>query len=128
MLLLAGCGSDDSSNSKLPEVKGAFAQSPNVKLPKGAPAKDLESKVLIQGTGPAVTKGQYLVAHYLGETYRDGKVFDQSYQTKAPRIFQIGAGAVIPGWDKKLVGVKAGSRVVLSIPPADGYGSGGQAQ
>ncbi|HEX8095415.1 FKBP-type peptidyl-prolyl cis-trans isomerase, partial [Jatrophihabitans sp.] len=35
-------------------------------------------------------------------------------------------GAVIPGWDKTLVGQRLGSRVLLSIPPADGYGSQGQ--
>jgi len=35
---------------------------------------------------------------------------------------------VITGWDKGLVGQTVGSRVMLSIPPADGYGSAGQSQ
>jgi FKBP-type peptidyl-prolyl cis-trans isomerase len=30
---------------------------------------------------------------------------------------------VIPGWDKGLVGKKVGSRVLLVVPPADGYGA-----
>ena len=29
------------------------------------------------------------------------------------------------GWDKELVGKTVGSRVILSIPPADGYGKEG---
>ena len=32
---------------------------------------------------------------------------------------------MVPGWDVALVGVKVGSRVLLSLPPADGYGSAG---
>ena len=32
---------------------------------------------------------------------------------------------IIPGWDKGLVGVPVGSRVMLVIPPKDGYGSAG---
>jgi peptidylprolyl isomerase len=35
---------------------------------------------------------------------------------------------VIPGWDKGLVGQTAGSRVMLSIPPAEGYGKSGASQ
>jgi peptidylprolyl isomerase len=37
-------------------------------------------------------------------------------------------GQVIPGWDKGLVGQTVGSRVLLVIPPADGYGSAGSPQ
>jgi peptidylprolyl isomerase len=35
---------------------------------------------------------------------------------------------VIPGWDKGLEGHTVGSRVMLSIPPADGYGSAGNTE
>ena len=40
----------------------------------------------------------------------------------------IGEGQVIPGWDTGLVGQTVGSRVMLVIPPADGYGSAGDSQ
>ena len=40
----------------------------------------------------------------------------------------IGAGQVIKGWDTGLVGQTVGSRVLLVVPPADGYGSAGSAQ
>ena len=40
----------------------------------------------------------------------------------------IGAGQVIPGWDKTLVGQKIGSRVLLVVPPKEGYGSKGSSQ
>ena len=38
---------------------------------------------------------------------------------------RIGAGQVIPGWDKTIVGKKVGSRVLLAIPPKEGYGTQG---
>src|SRR6185503_18862226 len=34
-------------------------------------------------------------------------------------------GRVVPGWDKGLVGKKVGSRVLLVLPPAEGYGEQG---
>jgi peptidylprolyl isomerase len=127
LIALAGCGSSKASDSdSLPTASGKFGEKPVIKLPKGQPSKTLESKTLIQGNGPVVAKGQLLVANYLGETFRDGKVFDNSYDRKAPAGFSIGVGKVIPGWDEKLVGVKAGSRVLLTIPPDKGYGSQGQ--
>jgi peptidylprolyl isomerase len=60
--------------------------------------------------------------------WRTGKVFDSSWARNTPLTTVIGAGQVIPGWDKGLVGQTVGSRVMLTIPPADGYGSAGQSQ
>jgi peptidylprolyl isomerase len=44
--------------------------------------------------------------------------------------FVIGASPpqVIPGWSDGLLGKKVGSRVLLSIPPAEGYGKQGSSQ
>ena len=44
------------------------------------------------------------------------------------REFPIGVQQVIPGWDKALVGQKIGCRVLLVVPPADGYGAKGNPQ
>ena len=77
----------------------------------------VQTKVLHQGTGPVVAKNDLLVAAYLGQIW-NGKVFDNSYDRKAPTGFTIGAGKVIPGWDSTLVGLKVGTRILMSIPPA----------
>ena len=45
-----------------------------------------------------------------------------------PAAFPIGTGSVIPGWDKVLVGVKIGSRVLMVVPPKQGYGKKGNSQ
>jgi len=115
-----------SGGGALPTVKaGAAGASPTITIPKTAAPKTLEVKDLIKGTGPKVTKGQFLVVQYTGVIWRTGKVFDSSWSRKEPFGTPIGEGQVIPGWDTGLVGQTVGSRVMLVIPPADGYGKTG---
>jgi FKBP-type peptidyl-prolyl cis-trans isomerase 2 len=113
---------------KLPTVTGGAGVAPTVKIPDSDAPGTLQVKTLIQGNGPVVAKGQTLVAQYHGVLWRGGKVFDSSWQRGAPASFPIGVKQVIPGWDTGLVGQKAGSRVLLVVPPKDGYGSKGSPQ
>jgi peptidylprolyl isomerase len=116
-------------NPGLPSVSAQAAGSaPSVVIPKAAPPATLQAKTLIQGTGPQVGKGKLIVAQYEGLIWRTGKVFDSSWQHGAPVAFPVGAGKVIPGWDQGLVGQRVGSRVLLVIPPKQGYGSQGNPQ
>jgi len=92
------------------------------------PAKRLGKAVLIDGTGPVVEKGQTIAVNYLGQVFEGKKPFDESYSKGQPAAFAIGVGKVVPGWDKTLVGAKVGSRLVLAIPPAEGYGEQGNEQ
>jgi len=112
------------------KVFGGFDATPRLRIPaKPAPAS-LTEQTLIQGHGAKVAKGDTLIANYLGQTWapKAGKpnVFDSSFKRGSPAAFVIGTGAVIPGWDKTLVGKKIGSRVLLTVPPSDGYGAKGQ--
>ncbi len=108
-------------------VTGDVGQKPALTVPASSPPAGLKAEVLVAGTGPTVLKGQTMVANYLGQTWvpADGKVniFDNSYDRKSPAAFQIGSGKVIEGWDAGLVGQKTGSRVLLSIPAAQAYGT-----
>jgi peptidylprolyl isomerase len=89
------------------------------------PSPKLRSATLIEGEGATVEKGQTIVVNYLGQVHGGKKPFDESYSKGAPTSFQIGAGKVIQGWDQTLVGASIGSRLVLAIPPALGYGKQG---
>jgi peptidylprolyl isomerase len=91
------------------------------------PSEQLRSTNLIQGDGAKVEKGQTIVVNYLGQVFDGKKPFDESYSGE-PTSFQIGVGAVVPGWDKTLVGKTVGSRVVMALPPEDGYGKQGNPQ
>src|SRR5487761_2053639 len=111
----------------LPSVKGGFNQTPKISFPTGTPPSTLHVSYLHRGSGPAVKSGQLLVANDLGQIWR-GKIFDNSFARKQLSGFPIGVGAVIHGWDLGLIGVPVGSRVLLVIPPVDGYGPAGNPQ
>jgi peptidylprolyl isomerase len=111
---------------KIQRTKGVISGLDFGKTPK--PDGALHSAVMYDGTGAVVKKGQTIFAKYLGEVYGGKKPFDQNFNGTTPAAFEIGAGHVIAGWDKTLVGKRVGSEVLLEIPPKDGYGKKGQPQ
>jgi peptidylprolyl isomerase len=111
-----------------PTVTFDATNGPTISVPKTAAPTALVSQNLIDGNGPEVKSGQTITVHYTGAVWTDGSVFDSSWTRKSPATFGIGTGNVIPGWDKGLVGKKVGSRVLLVVPPADGYGDQAQAK
>jgi FKBP-type peptidyl-prolyl cis-trans isomerase len=125
-------GTQVSAGKGLPTVSDTTGAAPTIKIPSSKAPANLISKVLIKGTGPKVAEGDTVVVQYTGVNWRTGKVFDASWNHNpaAPFGFTIGASPsqVITGWDKGLVNQTVGSRVLLVIPPADGYGKTGQSQ
>ena len=120
-------GEQTASAAGLPTVEfpNGPTKEPKVTVPKTAAPKATKAVTLVEGNGATVAKGQTITAQYHGVLWKDGSVFDSSWQRGAAADFPIGVGAVIPGWDKTLVGQKVGSRVLLVIPPSDGYGKAG---
>ena len=76
------------------------------------------------GTGAEAKTGNNVSVHYVG-TLTTGKKFDSSRDRDEPFEFQLGAGMVIEGWDKGVVGMKVGGLRKLTIPPEMGYGKMG---
>jgi FKBP-type peptidyl-prolyl cis-trans isomerase len=114
----------------LPTVSAKAGSAPTLTFPSSSPPGGLVTTTLVKGTGPKIVKGEYVIAQYVGYIWRTKKVFGSSWTTGSPFGFVIGASPeqVIPGWDTGLVGQTVGSRVMLSIPPKDGYGSAGSSQ
>jgi peptidylprolyl isomerase len=113
-------------NKDLPKVgTNTDGKAPSLTVPKtDAPAK-LVSNYVIEGKGEAVKSTDTLTVQYKGVLWKDGKEFDSSYaRGGVPATFQL--AGVIPGWSKGLEGKKVGSRVLLVVPPADGYGDQAQ--
>lgn len=94
---------------------------PPVKLPTATPTKLVITDVT-PGTGPAAVSGDSVVVNYVGVRSVDGTMFDNSYDRGKPFVVQLGAGAVIKGWDQGLVGVQTGGRRQLDIPADLAYG------
>jgi len=109
----------------LPTATVDGAKAAQITVPKTAAPTKLIVQPLIKGTGPVVKAGQNIKVNYTGVLWKDGKKFDASGDHGSSFDTQIGAGKVITGWDKGLVGQTVGSRVLLVIPPAEGYGAKG---
>lgn len=121
-------GAAPSASAAAPPANGipadadpALKTKPVVQAGQGT-VTELKVTPLIQGTGPAAQSGQTVTVNYVGVTYADGKEFDASWNSGQPFPVQLGTGSVIEGWDKGLLGAKAGSRLQLDIPAAMAYG------
>jgi peptidylprolyl isomerase len=119
-----------NGGGRLPTVTATPGSAPQVKIPSRRPPAKLVVKTLIKGSGPPTVKGQTIVTQYVGVNWRTRKTFDSSWKRGQPFGFTLDAtrAQIIPAWDKGLVGVPVGSRVMLIVPPADGYGKTGNTQ
>ena len=105
-----------------PSPAGTFGKAPTVIVPAGNPPTTPELTDLIVGNGQPAKIGQKLTVQYVLATYSTRKVIQSSW-TAQPYTFTLGAGQVITGWDKGLVGMRVGGRRELILPPSLGYGS-----
>lgn len=106
--------------SGLPTVSGGAADKPTVTIPSGSAPSKMSSTVLIQGTGPKVTKTDTITARYVGYSWKTGKLIDDGFDTPTSGTL----ANLIPGWTTGLEGKTVGSRVLLVLPPADGFPEG----
>jgi FKBP-type peptidyl-prolyl cis-trans isomerase FkpA len=109
-------GADPTTLTYAPALGVNLAEA--TKLPSGVYIKDQ-----VVGAGPAVAEGQQIAVHYTG-WLPDGTRFDGN-EGGDPYSFRLGAHEVIPGWEQGVAGMHVGGKRQLIIPPALGYGAGG---
>lgn len=137
-VLAAGCSSGSGSNQSggsLPQVTGAVGQKAVITLPSGtaAPAK-LETKTLVQGSGAALVNGQLAAVNYTVLNWNGAKELGDTYSTDGgktpnqPQVVTLGSSGLLPAWNTALTGARVGSRIEVVAPPADAFGSQGNAQ
>jgi len=68
-----------------------------------------------------VKNGDTVKVHYTGK-FDTGEVFDSS-EGAEPLAFTVGAGQVIPGFDRALVGMQIGETKDVVIEPEQAYGN-----
>jgi FKBP-type peptidyl-prolyl cis-trans isomerase len=120
-----------SGGGSLPSVHAIAGSAPQIQIPKTSPPGKLVVKTLIKGTGAAVKAGQSIVVRYVASIWRTGSVFNNNWPSASqpvapPSVFKL--GQLIPAWNTGLVGIPVGSRVMLVVPPAEGYGKKGNSQ
>ena len=67
-----------------------------------------------------VKQGDNVKVHYTGKLL-DGNVFDSS-EGREPLEFTVGAGQMIPGFDKGVIGMSLDEEKEITIPPEEAYG------
>ncbi|MDL5046552.1 peptidylprolyl isomerase [Oscillatoria amoena NRMC-F 0135] len=71
-----------------------------------------------------VKNGDTVKVHYTG-TLDSGEVFDSSRE-REPIAFTLGAGMMIPGFEKGVMGMTVGEKKTIKIPCAEAYGAHSQ--
>lgn len=123
-LTAAGCGSSSKPSATELSVQGSFGAKPQVSVPTGKPPTKTEVKVISRGSGTELKAGDLAVVNGFGRTWKSDTPFEDSFESGAlPDTLPVGTGQIsMTGLDKALVGVPTGSRVLIVIPPADGFG------
>lgn len=119
-------GKEAKPKKGLPTVKYSTDKPATFTMPKGKAPTETQVETLIAGDGEKVAKGDTVYVSYTGALWKNGKVFDSSKEEgRRPFPVTLGQGQVIKGWDEGLVGTRVGDRVLLVVPPKDGYGATG---
>jgi FKBP-type peptidyl-prolyl cis-trans isomerase len=85
---------------------------------------EFESEVILEGRGKTVELGDTVKVHYSGKL-SNGFQFDTS-KSREPLKVKVGAGQVIEGWERGLVGMQEGEVRKLRIPSDLAYGKEGK--
>lgn len=93
---------------------------PTVTVPAVEPPTTVLSAVLLDGAGPLVAAGDEFLVQFQGVNWRTGEVFDETWGDVPRSLLEI-----VPGVDSAIIGRAVGSRIVVVVPPADGFGEAG---
>jgi FKBP-type peptidyl-prolyl cis-trans isomerase len=97
---------------------------PKVTIPKTEePPKKLVSNYVLESKGEVVKATDTVVLNYTAYLWKDAKQFDSTYKTgrTAPPLSL--PKLTLKGLKTGIVGKKVGSRVLIVIPPAQGFGN-----
>ncbi|MFL6660152.1 MAG: FKBP-type peptidyl-prolyl cis-trans isomerase [Massilia sp.] len=132
-VLCAAAMAQASAQDATAPAASAQAQMPATPATPAAPAEPaldpLVTTDTVIGKGKEATIGSKVVMHYTGWLYKPmavkqhGRKFDSSFDRSEPFSFVLGAGQVIKGWDRGVLGMKVGGKRTLIIPSHLAYGS-----
>ncbi|MEO7429901.1 MAG: FKBP-type peptidyl-prolyl cis-trans isomerase, partial [Acidimicrobiales bacterium] len=137
-LLFAACGASekttdtDTANPKscprsdavdAVAVTGAKGEQPRVTFDKPFKVTTTSCKVVAAGKGAKVRNGATAIFDYVFLNGRDGKEITSSYGKEPAQI--VYDDKLMAGVHRALDGVTAGSKVLVAISPADGFGKQG---
>jgi FKBP-type peptidyl-prolyl cis-trans isomerase len=121
LVSVTGCG----SGTPIPTVTGSFGTDPAVAIPAGKPSGDLQVQTVIKGHGPVVRSNDYVIMNVEGRVWAGDRLVIDTYVHRQPQAVPLAGG--MPAW-RSLAGQQVGSRVLMVVPPKDGFGLRGNSQ
>lgn len=85
-------------------------------------------KDLKPGSGETAAMGDVATIHFTGwldAAGQKGKEIYNSHRYNEPLSFVVGTDRVMQGWNEGVIGMRAGGKRLLKVPPSLGYGSKG---
>ncbi|HEX5494563.1 MAG TPA: FKBP-type peptidyl-prolyl cis-trans isomerase [Mycobacteriales bacterium] len=120
--VVTGCATTSAPG---PTVTGAFGTDPVIAIPNGKPGSDLVVDTLIKGRGPVVGTSDYVLLNVEGKVWAGDRLVVDSFTDRQPQGLPL--STAMPAW-RKLAGARVGSRVLMIVPPKDGFGAAGNPQ
>jgi peptidylprolyl isomerase len=112
----AGCGPGQ------PTVSGKAGTDPVIAIPNGQPSNQLVVCQLGSGTDQVVKSNDYVLLNVEGKVWQGDRSVVDSYTNRAPQGLPL--ATAMPAW-RHLAGMRVGSRVMMVVPPKDGFGPSG---
>lgn len=134
LLALSACGSSPKAPAQTGTLSGVKVVGSD---PKKAPVVTLDKKpfsvtrtttqVLKPGTGAVLTDKDIASLSIEVVNGKDGKAVNSNYETGAAGLY-LGDAHLLKGLKTGVTGQKVGSRLLVAVPPADGFGTQGNTQ
>ena len=124
--LKAATGTVVAPKPGFPTVAFSSAGLPTTTVPSTPQPTAFEEEVLIKGKGAKVATDSNVIVKYQLVLWRTGQVVAGNDSWASGQTAPFNTGEVVPGFKQALEGQTIGSRVLVVIPPALGYGTAGQ--
>ena len=134
LLAVTACGSSTKKATTTDALSGVKVVGSD---PKKAPVVTLTTKplsvtktttqVLKAGTGATLTDKDIASLSMEVVNGKDGKAVNSNFETGAAGLF-LGDANLLKGLKTGVTGQKVGSRLLVAVPPADGFGAQGNTQ
>ncbi|MEU7064964.1 FKBP-type peptidyl-prolyl cis-trans isomerase [Streptomyces sp. NPDC053429] len=110
-------------NKDLPKIgTNTDGKEVSVTIPKDtAEPTKLVSNYVLEGDGPVVKDTDTVVVKFNGKTWKDDKTFESTYATDSVVPWPM-SDLSVKGLKDGILGKKAGSRILLVIPPDQAFG------
>jgi peptidylprolyl isomerase len=109
-----------------PTVSFSSKGLPTLTIPDAAQPSAFEEEVLIKGKGAKVAADSNIIVNYQLVLWRTKQVVSGNDTWASGQPASFNTGEVVPGFKQAIEGQTVGSRVVVVIPPALGYGTKGE--